>query len=248
MDRTAYDRYFALEQKHFWRVARRELVLDLVNRHRPPGSALRLLDVGGACTLVSRELGRFGEVTVVEPDAPTAEFARRELGLDARVGSLPDQMPVEGPFDVITLLDVIEHIDDDVEALRAVRGFLRPGGLLLITVPAVPWLWSNHDVSVHHRRRYEREGLERVIEQSGFTIERMTYHTSLLFPLIAAQRLASRFKGVHQKAEYNVRIPPAPINAILRGIMGVEGRLIRHSEMPIGSSLVAVCRRPAREA
>src|SRR4051794_5594519 len=156
MDRTAYDRYFALEKKHFWRIARRELVLELVDKHKPAGDALRLLDIGGACTLVSRELQRFGQVTVIEPDAPTAEFARTELGLDVRVGSLPDAIPVDGLFDVITLLDVIEHIDDDKEALTAVKALLRPSGLLLITVPAVPLLWSDHDVSVHHRRRYMR--------------------------------------------------------------------------------------------
>jgi len=245
MDRSAYDRIFALEETHFWRIARRDMVLELVERHKPAGDSLRLLDIGGASTLVSRELGRFGELVVVEPDAPTAAFAREKLGIDVRVGALPDQIPVEGTFDVITLFDVIEHIDDDVGALRAVRPFLNPHGLLLVTVPAIPWLWSNHDVAVHHRRRYVREGLRRVIEESGFEIERITYHTSLLFPVIAAQRLASRLKGVDEKAEYDVKVPPAPLNRALGAVMALEGRILRHTELPIGSSLVAVCHRPA---
>lgn len=249
MDRSAYDRYWQLEERHFWRVGRRRMLLELLERHLPAagdGRARRLLDVGGACTLITRELQRFGEVTMVEPDEPTAAFARDELGLDARVGSLPDRMPVEGPFDVITLLDVIEHIDDDRAALRAVRELLRPGGLLLLTVPALPWLWSDHDVSVHHRRRYVRGGLGPLLEESGFAVDRLSYHTSLLFPLVAAQRLAMRARGVKAKAEYQVSVPPAPINAALLGIMDLERRLIRDRELPIGSSLVAVCRRPER--
>jgi SAM-dependent methyltransferase len=248
MDRSAYDRYFELDQRHFWRVARREMVLDLIARHRPRDGALRLLDVGGACSLISREMTRYGDVTVVEPDAETADFARRELGLDVRKGSLPDQMPVEGPFDVITLLDVLEHIEDDSAALRAVIELLCPGGLLLVTVPAVPWLWSGHDVSVHHKRRYMRPGLRRLLEGGGLLIERLSYHTSLLFPVIAAQRAVSRLHGVDPNAKYDVKIPPAPINALFRGIMEIEGRILRHAELPIGSSLVAVCRRPSARA
>jgi SAM-dependent methyltransferase len=243
MDRSAYDQYFQLEQHHFWRVSRREMVLDMVERYRPADTSLRLLDIGGACTLVSRELRRFGTVTVVEPDAPTAEFARKELELDVRVGSLPDDLPVEGPFDVITLLDVLEHIDDDLGALRPVRELLRPGGLLLVTVPAVPWLWSAHDVSVHHRRRYLRGGLESLLQEAGFTVERLTYHTSLLFPVVAVQRAASRMRGIDPNAKYDVKVPPAPVNALFRSVMKLEASLMKHADLPIGSSLVAVCRR-----
>lgn len=249
MDRTAYDRYWRLEERHFWRVGRRRLLLEVLERHLPArgssGGRPRILDVGGACALVTRELGRLGDVTMVEPDEATADFARRELGLDVRVGSLPDRMPVDGPFDVITLLDVIEHIDDDLAALRAVWSLLRPGGTLLITVPAMAWLWSDHDVSVHHRRRYVEADLRPLMAAAGFTVERMSYFTSLLFPLIAAQRLALRARGIKAKAEYQVSVPPGPVNSALLGVMDLERRLLRRRDLPIGSSLLAVGRRPA---
>lgn len=241
MDRTAYDRYFALEESHFWRVARRNLVLELLETHRPGPSPLRLLDVGGACSLIPREMQRFGEVTVIEPDAATVDFSRRELGLDVRLGSLPDPLPVDGLFDVTTLLDVLEHIDDDVAALRTIHALLRPGGLLLVTVPAVPLLWSSHDVSVHHKRRYLRGDLTRALVAGGFRVDRLSYHTCLLFPLLAAQRIADRVKGIDPNAEYDVKVPAAPLNQAFAAVMRLEHRLFRHTDLPIGSSLFAVC-------
>lgn len=242
LDRSAYDRLFELEQRHFWRIGRRRMIVDVLTRWRPPGP-LRILDVGGACSLVSQELTRFGEVTVIEPDRPTAEFAARELGLDVRPGSLPDELPVEGSFDVVTLFDVLEHIDDEGPAMAAVARLVRPGGLLVVTVPALPVLWSDHDVSVHHRRRYTRTTLRPVIERAGFRIERLSYHTCLLFPLVFAQRMASRLRGVKARAEYDVKVPPAPLNRALLAVMEAERRLLRRVDLPIGSSLVAIASR-----
>lgn len=249
MDRSAYDRWFELEDRHFWRIAKRELILELVERHRPAhgaGGPLRLLDIGGACTLLTRELGRFGAITLVEHDLKTAMFAEETLGLKVQVGSLPD-LPEQlgGPFDVVTLIDVLEHIEDDVTAARAVHDIMRRGGLLIVSVPAVPLLWSGHDVSVHHKRRYMARTLRPVLRAAGFHIERLTYHTSLLFPAVLAQRMWSRLReGSRGRAEYPVTVPPAIINRLFYAIMKVERRLLRSVDMPLGSSLVAVCRRP----
>lgn len=242
LDRSAYDRLFELEKRHFWRIGRRRTILDILERWRPDGD-LRILDIGGACSLVSQEMTRFGEVTVVEPDEPTARFAARELGLDVRPGSLPDDMPVEGPFDVVTMFDVLEHIDDEAPAMATVARLVRPGGLLVITVPALPILWSDHDTSVHHRRRYTKATLRPVIEAAGFRIARLSYHTCLLFPLVFAQRMASRLRGLKAKPEYDVKVPAAPVNQTLLAVMEAERRLFKHVNLPIGSSLFAVAYR-----
>lgn len=248
MERSAYDRWYELDDTHFWRIAKRELILELVERHAPRasgGEALRLLDIGGACTLLTRELGRFGEITMVEHDEQMARFAAETLGLPVRQGSLPDGLPADlgGPFDVVTLIDVLEHIDDDVAAARAVRGLLRPGGLLVVSVPAVPLLWSEHDVSVHHKRRYMARTLRPVLLAAGLEIERMTYHTSLLFPVVFAQRMWSRLRhGTQGRAEYPVTVPPALLNRTFYALMNLERRMMRAVDMPIGSSLVALCR------
>lgn len=241
MDRTAYDRYFALETRHFWKRARRALVQDLVETYRPQqAEPLRLLDVGGGPTLVALELARFGEVMVVEPDAPTVELMRGR-GVNIVQGSLPDDLP-PGPFDVVTCLDVLEHVDDDRGAARALRGLVRPGGLFLCTVPAYPWLWSEHDVAVHHKRRYTRAGFEATLRDAGFQIRRLTFHTGLLLPVLVAKRVAERARKPNPAPEYDTKVPPAPVNAAFGLVMGLEGRLIhRGVNLPWGSTLVGVC-------
>lgn len=249
MDRSAYDRWLELDGVHFWRIAKRELVLGLAARHSPPprpGAALRILDIGGANSLLSRALARLGDLTLVEPDAETVALVRAAAGLDVRVGHLPDALPVAGPFDLITLLDVFEHIDDDRAAARVVRDLLRPGGVLIASVPALPLLWSDHDVANHHFRRYVRRDFRELLLGAGLVIERLTYFTSLLLPLVAAQRLLSRLRrGIPERSEYPVRVPPAPLNRALLGVMGLERALLRRLDLPLGSSLIAVCRRPA---
>ncbi len=246
MDRSAYDRWWRLEQKHFWRVGKRELMLELFDRELGSWSRpdrRRILDIGGACTILTRELGRFGDVTMVEPDEQTAAFARETLGLPVHVGRLPDGMPDVGTFDAITMFDVIEHIEDADAAMRKVHDLLREDGVLLLTVPALMLLWSDHDVANHHFRRYHKPELDGLLRRTGFRIDRISYFTSLLFPLIAAQRLAMRARGVKEKAEYNVEVPLAPLNRALYLAMSLERRLLRSVDMPIGSSLVALCRK-----
>ncbi|MBM3315443.1 methyltransferase domain-containing protein, partial [candidate division WOR-3 bacterium] len=189
VDRTAYDRFFELEARHFWRIAKRRLVLEWLARYRPARAGLRILDVGGACSLITRELGRFGSVECIEADAATVAVARERLGVNIRQGLFPG-VALEGRFDVITMLDVLEHIDDDLAALRAARALLKDDGLLLLTVPALPWLWSDHDVALHHHRRYLKRELVTIVERAGFDVGRCSYYTSLLLPFLVLQRLA----------------------------------------------------------
>jgi len=243
MDRTAYRMHYDLDRRHFWRIAKRRLVMKWLEA-RLPSKPLRLLDVGGACSVLTSELGRFGDVTLVEPDAEMVRMAKEELGLNALRGSLPDNIPVDGPFDAITLLDVLEHLDDDARALVAVRELLAPGGTLMVTVPACQWLWSSHDMSLHHRRRYSRRELRKVLEGAGFTVERMTYWTSLLLPLVALQRLAGRILSRGRPAIYRVRVPGRALNAALGAVMSIERLALSLTNMPVGSSIIAVCRRP----
>lgn len=247
MDRTAYDRFFELEEKHFWRVAKRRLVLDWLARYGPAPGELRLLDVGGAASLIPRELKHWGRVVVLEADAATVRFARERLGLDIRQAVFPENLPVDGPFDIITMCDVLEHIEDDTASLRAACDLLRPGGLLLCTVPALSWLWSDHDRVLHHFRRYNRQQLKTRLENAGLSVMRVSYYTGLLLPFIVLQRLGDRMKaavtGKH-RADYDVKPPPRPLNVLLSAAMTLERRLLAGFDCWLGSSLIAVARRP----
>ena len=249
MDRTAYRSFYRLERSHFWRIAKRRLILEVLERRLGDARDRRILDIGGGASLLPGCLRRWGEVIVIEPDSSTREFARRISGIDIRAGRLPDDLPVEGRFDVITLLDVLEHIESDIDALVRVRKLLSPGGVLICTVPALKILWGPHDVTLHHHRRYSRPGLRRVMEESGFRLLRLTYYTSFLLPVLAAQRGIQRIRAGRRPPVYQVRVPSRPVNALLGAIMSGERRILRRVDLPLGSSLLAVAEsRPSRPA
>jgi SAM-dependent methyltransferase len=243
VERAAYERFFELDQRHFWRIAKRRLVLDSIRSRIPFHAPIRALDIGSACSLTACELKQFAEVTVVEPDRDSVRFAREVLRLDARQGSLPDELPVRGPFHVITLLDCLEHVREDEAALKRIRDLLAPGGLFICTVPALKVLWSAHDIALGHFRRYHKRELLCLLAEAGFFVERATYYTSLLLPVLAYLRLADRLRRRAAPA-YEVRVPRQSVNLACGLVMQLEYLLLRFMNLPLGSSLLAICRKP----
>ncbi len=242
MDRRAYETHHDLDARHFWRVSKRRLILDWLDRYWQPAPEPKILDVGGCASLIAEDLSARGELTVVEPDRQTLEEVRGRVGDRFAVleGSLPDGLP-EGPFDLITLFDVLEHVDDDRAALASLHARLRPGGTFVLTVPAFQWLWSDHDVVLEHRRRYRRPEIAALLAQAGFELRRLSYYTTLLFPAVVASRLKPRRSDA--PPEYRVSVPPRPVNAAMAGVMAVERKLLGLVDMPVGSSLIAVAYR-----
>ena len=231
----------ALERWHFWFVGRRELVRGLLARHLDPAPQ-RVLDVGcGTGHLAGELLGAGHRVTAVDflPEALAA--ARSDAPavglLRADAGRLP---LAAGAFDAVTILDVLEHVDD-VAALAELRRVLRPGGLLVLTVPAFPWLWSHRDDAAGHRRRYTRKRLHAVLADAGFAPVESGAYQCALFPAVVASRLLGRRGPRLRDAEER---PPALLNAALAWINRREAAL-GPGRLPFGSSLAAACRRSA---
>ncbi|WP_174280485.1 class I SAM-dependent methyltransferase, partial [Sphingomonas bacterium] len=144
-----------------------------------------------------------------------------------------------GAYDLIAVLDVVEHIADDVAALAAMRERLAPGGAILITVPAHPWMWSAHDVVNHHHRRYTKATLRAAIAAAGLRPERLAYFNSLLFPLAAGARLAGRLTG---REDSDDSPPPGPVNALFERIFRLERHLVGRVPMGPGVSIVTLAR------
>jgi SAM-dependent methyltransferase len=140
-------------------------------------------------------------------------------------------------YDLIAALDVIEHIDDDHAAVAAIAAKLKPGGKLVMTVPAHQWMWSAHDVVNHHKRRYSKRALRRLIESSPLRLETIGYFNSLLFPLAVADRLASKLRG---KDDADLKLPSPPLNAALEAVFAAERHLVGRLPLPPGLSLFAV--------
>jgi SAM-dependent methyltransferase len=238
MRAEAYEIMARTEDEHWWFVGRRR-ILEAVIETLPLPENPRILEIGAGTGGNLALLGRFGTVRAVELDDDARRMAREKTGLPVQQGFLPDGLPFDEPeFDLVCLFDVLEHIERDEAALRTLRGLLRPGGRLLLTVPAHPWLWSRHDEKLHHVRRYRAGELARVCRKAGFRIDRLSYFNLLLFPVAVLVRLADRLR-----AEGNVageEPPPPLVNQALRAIFGSERLWLRRHDLPFGVSLLAV--------
>ena len=238
MERIVYDRMAELDSRHWWYRARRDILGRLIEaRVKPPADA-RILEIGCGTGHNLAMLGRFGTIDAVEMDDAARAVASERLGRPALMSTLPALEGVErGAYDLVALLDVLEHVDEDRASLASIAERLRPGGRILLTVPAHPWMWSAHDVVNHHKRRYTRRGLRATIEGAGLGIELLSYFNSLLFPVAAAARLAGRLTG---KEDSDDRLPPAPLNKALEFLFGLERYAVGRVPFPPGVSLVAI--------
>ena len=133
--------------------------------------------------------------------------------------------------------DVIEHIDDDSAALASIAAKLKPGGKFVMTVPAHQWMWTAHDVVNHHKRRYSKSSLKRLIDSSPLKLDKIGYFNSLLFPLAVAERAASKLRG---REDADVKLPAAPLNSLLEAVFRSERYLVGRLPLPPGLSLFAV--------
>jgi len=242
MERKVYEQMAKLDGSHWWFTARRRILDGLIERVvRPPDNA-RILELGAGTGHNLAMLSRFGKVEASELDPVAREIASERLGREVKEAALPDlsMFPAES-YDLIALLDVLEHVPDDKGSLAAIMARLKPGGALLLTVPANPWMWSAHDVAHHHHRRYRKAEIEKLALEAGYEIELLSPFNSLLFPPIAAVRLVGKLTG---KDDSDDAMPGAFVNRTLDAVFGLERSLIGRVPMPFGVSLVAVLRRP----
>jgi SAM-dependent methyltransferase len=243
MERAVFDRMAELDQRHWWFLARRRILKRLIGRVVQPPKKARILEVGCGTGHNLAMLKTFGRVEASELDRGARALANKRLRGKVREAKLPDLSMFErNAYDLIALLDVLEHVPDDLASLRAIHRRLKPGGALLLTVPANAWMWSAHDAAHHHFRRYSKKQLEELFLRSGLEVQLLSYFNSLLFPLVAAARIAGK---VRRKGSADDRLPSAPLNSLLDKIFGSEAGLIGRVPMPFGVSLVAVVRRPA---
>jgi SAM-dependent methyltransferase len=240
VDDALYIQHDLLEEDHWWFVGRRRIVVSVLRSFLPRHAVDRtLLDLGCGTGGMLNALKAFGEVTGMDTSQFAIDRARERSGCRVEWGMLPGPVPFEpDSFDVVTALDVIEHVDDDGAALRTIRELLKPGGSFMCTVPAFRFLWSGHDEINHHRRRYRRAELRGKLLDAGFRIRKLTYFNFLLFPPIALVRLAGRLTG---RTGSDFEIPARGVNGVLARIFGAERHVVRIASFPFGVSLLAVC-------
>ncbi len=232
----------ASEGRHWWFVGRRSIIETVIRERLRPQRGARILEAGCGTGGNLALLRQFGELEAFEYDADARQIASARSGLDVMPGHLPDGISgIGGTFDIVGLFDVLEHLDDDEGSLRALARLLSPDGKIVLTVPALPKLWSSHDEVHHHHRRYSRKALLDVLSKAELHVEYVTYFNFLLLPAAIIQRLASRFSSRSGNLD---SAPSEPVNSILAAVFGAERIWLRRSRLPIGLSLLAICTLP----
>ncbi len=238
MERQIYDRMAELADVHWWYVARRRILAELIRREARPPAKARILEIGCGTGHNLGMLGEFGLVDGLEVDDEARGVAERRHGKAILSAPLPELTGVRrGTYDLIAALDVVEHVDDDAAALAAIAERLKPGGKLLMTVPAHQWMWSAHDTANHHKRRYSKKRLKALVEASPLQLEKIGYFNSLLFPLAVAARGAGKLTG---KDDSDDKLPPKPVNALFERVFGLERYAVGRLPLPPGLSLFAI--------
>jgi len=241
MDRDYERQTHQAEDRHWWYRGRRTVLDGVLDGLELPTPA-RVLDAGCGSGRNMIELARLGSVTGIELSETSVELARKRNAGEVISGSVLEMPFPDDSFDLAVSLDVIEHLEDDLGALRELRRAVAPGGALLVTVPAYQWLWSGHDEINHHHRRYTRRSLQRVAEQAGWRQLRTTYFNSLLLPVAIVLRVLDRVnRAKTTETSLDLWIPPAPVNWLLERPLALEAALIAHGgRIPAGLSLLAV--------
>lgn len=240
MDDLLLRQHLELEEHHWWFVGRRRIVLSTLERYLLPNKRLAVLDAGcgGGATLES--LGRYGSATGLELKEEAVDYARGR-GRNVFQGSI-EALPFEDEsFDLTLALDVIEHVPDDSRAIQELYRVLRPGGSLLVTVPALMLLWSAHDEANGHYRRYTVGGLRGRVEAAGFEVVTATYFNTLLFPLVLSLR--TFWKAHPKRTASDVSEVPPPLNTLLAGLFSLERVFVGHIGLPVGVSALCLVRK-----
>jgi len=258
-DEAAFDTLLRMQRDHFWYRGRHRLILDSLRRELdkfpPKSESPSAIDIGGGCGgwleyLHDRSPGLFSELAMGDSSEKALSMAGDVIGAFAS-RYLVDLMalPWTGEWDVVFLLDVLEHIPDHLGALKKAAEILRPGGLIFITAPALKLFWTCNDRIAGHRRRYSRRDIETLGVNAGLKPLRTFYFMFFLSPVLFLTRMFSRLPGSATRddertfLERTHRIPPRPLNALLTWIFSLETAMTRHLRFPWGTSILAVLRK-----
>jgi len=229
---------YANENIHWWFVARRLILRKVINQYFSENTKGKVLEVGCGSGGNLQMLKAYGDISAMELDDDARKMANSRSVCNVKKGKLPYDIPFDDDFDLICMLDVLEHIDDDLAALQAVRKKLNQKGTLVITVPAYKFLWSAHDVANHHKRRYLRKQLINIVSESGLNVKYITYFNTFLFPVIAATRTINNVLG--KKTGSDVDMPSNLVNNLLKTIFSSEQAILPSVSFPFGVSILLV--------
>lgn len=243
MQQHTYSIMYQIEGSHWWFAGRRRILRSFLNRifTSLPAGDKRILDVGCGTGANLELLSEFGQAEGVDVSADALAFCRQRGLTHVKQGEAENLPYPDETFNLVTALDVVEHLDDDVAGLKEMRRVLRPGGRALLFVPAFQFLWGVQDDISHHRRRYTAKQLKKIVQDAGLEVERVTYANISFFLPILAARLLMRLTGYRPASENILTV--GFLNKPLGMMLGSETLPLRYFNLPFGVSAICVARR-----
>jgi len=232
-----------LEDQYWWFVGRRQLLRNLIERYAPEAGLI--LDVGCGTGGTLSALEHLGTVVGADLSEDALGFCRQR-GHRCLVCSCAEDLAfADGAFGAAVCADVFEHLQDDGKGFSEVLRILRPGGIVVVTVPAYPWLWSEHDEALSHKRRYLASGLRGRLTDAGAEMVRLSHDVSFVFPIVLAVRLLNRLR-LRRLGKPHTQLMSLPgwLNRFFTGLQAMEAWIVTRVSLPVGTSIVAVARKP----
>jgi ubiquinone/menaquinone biosynthesis C-methylase UbiE len=246
MNLNLYKQMYRLERNNWWFQGRRQIFLDFLNQIEGEKKQRRILDVGCGTGIMLGYLARYGQVEGIDISPKAIAFCRARGFKNVRLGDAQKLPFPDSSFDIITAFDTLEHLRDDRMALKEFYRLLRPGGWLLASMPALPLIWSSHDVEHDHFRRYTVTDISQKVKQAKFELTRITYINALLFlpAFIFRGSIACLNKLGIFKGHTDLVKMPKTLNRFLAKIFGLETRFLRHLNFPLGITLLLKAEKP----
>ena len=243
MKKSEYARLAEFEQDYWWHQGRLEIIRTYLKRTSGNSSNLTILNVGCGTGGTIDMLEKFGKVDNVDiSDEAIAFMNRLGYGNTTKVDGI--DLPFgDKTYDIVGAFDVLEHIEDHKGALSEWKRVLKDDGAIVVTVPAYQWLWSDHDTSMHHWRRYTVKSLTAVAAEAGFRAERTSYAISFSLPLVAGFRLGRKI--LHRRADPEASLVPVPqaVNKLFTTLLKMEAKLHDTVSLPAGTSIITILRK-----
>ncbi|WP_003545109.1 methyltransferase domain-containing protein [Desulfotomaculum nigrificans] len=239
MEKVIYLKMVQMERNHWWYKGRREFISKLIRPYLRPN--LHILDAGCGAGGTMEYMARYGSVVGIDISEEMVEYCRKE-GLSAYHGSVTKLPFANGLFDLVLCLDVLEHLPMDQIAVEELKRVIRPGGLLVISVPSFSWLWGRHDELNQHCRRYNFGELIKLVQLAGLSVERSTYFNFFLLPPIWLARKLGRLLPMGP-GQTDLNFGTVRLNTLLYSILKLEAELLGKFNLPIGVSQVVLARK-----
>jgi SAM-dependent methyltransferase len=248
MYQQEYEEMYKLEDFYWWFVGRRRLVSEILRSESGGEQRIKILDVGCGTGANILAFSAYGEVHGVDPSSEAVTFCERRSVSRVKQASVENLPYPDSFFDVVTILDVLEHTDDDLAALKEVRRVAKPDALIICTVPAYGFLWSEHDEALQHRRRYSAHEVRNKMTVCGLDVERSSYFVTLLFWPIFLVRIFQGLSKDSTSPKTAIHVLPDWLNSVLLALLDIERWMLRGFNLPFGVTIVATARAAKKSA